>query len=59
MTRVDELHRRWLKERPGYAKAYADLEAEFRLASLLIGARARADLTQEQLAAAYENDADV
>jgi transcriptional regulator with XRE-family HTH domain len=47
---VDELHRKWLKQRPGYAKAYADLEEEFRLASQLIGARARADLTQEQLA---------
>ena len=51
MTRVDELHKKWLKERPGYAKAYADLEPEFKLASLLIGARARADLSQEQLAA--------
>ena len=51
MTRVDSLHKKWLKERPGYAKAYAALEAEFELASLLIGARARADLSQEQLAA--------
>ena len=50
-TTVDELHRKWLKERPGYAKAYAELEEEFQLASLFIGARARADLTQEQLAA--------
>jgi ribosome-binding protein aMBF1 (putative translation factor) len=38
------------KERPGYAKALADLEEKFQLASLLIGARARADLSQEQLA---------
>ena len=51
MTRIDDLHRRWLKQRPGYAKAVADLEEEFKLASLLIGARARADLSQEQLAA--------
>jgi len=51
MTRVDELHKKWLKERPGYAKAYAALEPEFELASLLIGARARAVLSQEQLAA--------
>ena len=51
MTRVDELHKKWLKERPGYAKAYAALEAEFELASLLIGVRARAVLSQEQLAA--------
>jgi ribosome-binding protein aMBF1 (putative translation factor) len=51
MTRIDDLHRRWLKQRPGYAKALADLEDEYKLASLLIGARARADLSQEQLAA--------
>jgi DNA-binding XRE family transcriptional regulator len=50
-TTVDELHKKWLKERPGYAKAYAALEGEFHLASQLIGARARAGLTQEQLAA--------
>jgi transcriptional regulator with XRE-family HTH domain len=50
MTRVDDLHRKWLKQRPGYAKAVADLEEEFQLARQLIGARARAGLTQEQLA---------
>jgi len=49
MTLVDDLHRKWLKQRPGYARAYADLEAEFQLASLFIGARARAGLTQDQL----------
>jgi ribosome-binding protein aMBF1 (putative translation factor) len=47
---VDELHKKWLKERPGYAKAYADLEEEFQLASQMIEARGRAGLTQEQLA---------
>jgi transcriptional regulator with XRE-family HTH domain len=47
---VEDLHRKWLKERPGYAKAVADLEEEFQMARLLIGARARADLTQEELA---------
>jgi ribosome-binding protein aMBF1 (putative translation factor) len=51
MTRVDDLHKKWLKERPGYAKAVADLDEEFQLAHLVIGARARAGLTQEQLAA--------
>ena len=50
MTRIDELHKKWLKERPGYAKAEADLEEEFQLARQMIGARARAGLTQEQLA---------
>jgi ribosome-binding protein aMBF1 (putative translation factor) len=51
MTRVEDLHEKWLKQRPGYAKAVAELEEEFQLAGQLIGARARAGLTQEQLAA--------
>ena len=51
MTRVDDLHKKWLKERPGYAKAVAELEEEFQLAREMIGARARAGLTQDQLAA--------
>jgi transcriptional regulator with XRE-family HTH domain len=46
---ADELHREWMK-RPGYAKAYAELEDEFALASALIGARAAAGLTQQELA---------
>ena len=46
---MDDLHKKWLKERPGYAKAYADLESEFQLASQMIEARGRAGLTQEQL----------
>jgi transcriptional regulator with XRE-family HTH domain len=50
MTRVDDLHKKWLRERPGYAKAYAELEDEFQLASEFIAARARADLTQEEVA---------
>jgi ribosome-binding protein aMBF1 (putative translation factor) len=51
MTRVEDLHEKWLKQRPGYAKAVAELEEEFQLAGQLIAARARAGLTQEQLAA--------
>jgi ribosome-binding protein aMBF1 (putative translation factor) len=50
MTRIDDLHKKWLRQRPGYAKAVADLEEEFQLARQMIGARARAGLTQEQLA---------
>jgi len=50
MTSIDDLHKKWLKDRPGYVKAYAELEGEFQLASQMIGARARAGLTQEQLA---------
>ncbi len=49
-TRVDDLHKRWLKERPGYAEAYAGMEAEFQIASEMIEARSRAGLTQEELA---------
>jgi transcriptional regulator with XRE-family HTH domain len=51
MTKIDDLHKKWLKQRPGYAKAVAELEEEFQLARELIGARSRAGLTQEQLAA--------
>ena len=50
-TTIDDLHKKWLKQRPGYAKAVAELEEEFQLASQMIGARARAGLTQERLAA--------
>jgi ribosome-binding protein aMBF1 (putative translation factor) len=51
--RIDDLHKKWMK-RPGYAKAYAELEEEFQLASALIEARARAGLTQEELARRME-----
>lgn len=50
LIRADDLHEKWTTERPGYAKAYADLEPEFALASAMIAARANAGLTQEQLA---------
>ncbi len=46
---VSELHRKWMKD-PEYAREYDALEDEFALAAALIGARARADLTQQQLA---------
>jgi DNA-binding XRE family transcriptional regulator len=46
---ADDLHAKWMK-RPGYAKAYAELEPEFALADAMIAARAEAGLTQEQLA---------
>jgi len=46
---LDELHQKWLK-RPGYKTAYNALEEEFAIASALIEARARAGLTQEQVA---------
>ena len=46
---VEEVFAKW-REDPEYVKAYDALEEEFALASALIGARARADLTQEELA---------
>jgi ribosome-binding protein aMBF1 (putative translation factor) len=46
---IDELHRKWMQD-PEYRKEYDALEEEFALASALIGARARAGLTQEQVA---------
>ena len=49
LVSADELHAKWMKE-PKYRKAYENLEEEFRLASALIAARARAGLTQEELA---------
>jgi ribosome-binding protein aMBF1 (putative translation factor) len=49
MSKVRDLHRKWLKE-PEYRAAYAEQELEFELARTLIEARSRAGLTQEQLA---------
>ena len=48
-TSLDELHGRWLKD-PDYKQAYDDLEEEFSLASAMIEARARAGLSQEEVA---------
>ena len=50
LVSADALHAKWLKE-PKYRKAYDDLEEEYRLAAAMIDARARAGLTQEELAA--------
>jgi ribosome-binding protein aMBF1 (putative translation factor) len=49
MTKLKELHEEWLKE-PAYREAYDELEEEFALAAAIIEARARAGLTQEQVA---------
>jgi ribosome-binding protein aMBF1 (putative translation factor) len=48
--RATDLHRKWMKTDPAYAKEYAALEEEYALASAMIAARARAGLTQAQLA---------
>lgn len=47
---LSDLHEKWLKERPGYADAYAASAFEFEVIKALIEARMRAGLTQEQLA---------
>ena len=48
-TTVDDLHKEWMKN-PKYRREYEALEGEFSLAAALIEARARAGLTQEQVA---------
>ena len=50
MKKITALHKTWMKE-TAYRKEYQALEDEFALASAMIEARARAGLTQEQLAA--------
>lgn len=47
--RVDALHKKWMKN-PKYRREYKALEEEFSLVAALIEARARAGLTQEQVA---------
>jgi ribosome-binding protein aMBF1 (putative translation factor) len=48
-AKLDDLHREWLK-RPGYKAEYEKLAEAFGIASALIEARARAGLTQEEVA---------
>lgn len=48
---VEEAARAWFKD-PEFRKAYDDLEEEFALAQALIKARADANMTQEDVAAA-------
>ena len=51
MTRIpiSRLRRRWMKE-PGFRAGYDALEDEFALASMLIDARVKAKLSQQELA---------
>jgi transcriptional regulator with XRE-family HTH domain len=51
MIPVEESFAAWRKD-PEYEKAYNALEEEFTLAAVMIEARARASLTQQQLAEA-------
>ena len=48
-TRVDDLHKEWMKN-PKYRREYEALEEEFSLTAALIEARSRAGLTQQQVA---------
>src|SRR5580658_4564286 len=48
---VEESFKQWKKD-PKYVAAYYALDSEFALASAMIKARAEADMTQEQVAAA-------
>jgi ribosome-binding protein aMBF1 (putative translation factor) len=50
-TDVRRLHEKRLKESPTYRAEYESLEDEFTLASALIKARAKAGLSQEEVAA--------
>ncbi len=50
MKKLSTLHKAWMKD-AAYRKEYDALEEEFALASAMIEARARAGLTQKQLAA--------
>ncbi len=49
MTKVSDLHRRWMKNKE-YRKTHEELAPEFALARAVIDARVIAGLTQEQLA---------
>ena len=46
---VDDLHKKWMND-PEYRREYDALGEEFSLVSVLIGARARAGLTQDEVA---------
>ena len=53
MSKVKALHQKWMKDRE-YRKAHEELAPEYDLARAVIDARARAGLTQEQLAQRME-----
>lgn len=49
MTKISDLHQDWMRD-PDYREAYEALEEAFDIAALLIETRARARLTQAELA---------
>lgn len=50
MSKLDDLHRKWMKD-PEYQTAFNEMKPEFELARSLIQARVEAGLTQKQVAA--------
>ena len=46
---AESLHKKWMRE-SNYARAVADLEDEYQMASALIAARSEAGLTQQEVA---------
>ena len=49
LIRVTDLHKKWMKD-PAYRREYEALEGEFALVGAMMEARARAKLTQAQVA---------
>jgi transcriptional regulator with XRE-family HTH domain len=49
MTKIRDLHKKWMKE-PGYRREYEALEDEFALIAEVAKARARSGLSQAELA---------
>jgi ribosome-binding protein aMBF1 (putative translation factor) len=49
MTTIEQLHRKWLKDKK-YRRDYETLQTEYSLSATLLSARVAAGLTQEQLA---------
>ncbi len=49
MTKIDKLHKKWLKD-PAYKTEFEAITEEFEIASAIIKARNRAGLTQAELA---------
>jgi hypothetical protein len=49
MTKMSDLHKEWMRP-PEYHAAYEALDEKFTVAAALIDVRARAGLTQEELA---------
>lgn len=49
MTRIGDLHKRWMKD-PTYRQEYEALEEEFALAAAVAKARKRSGLSQSELA---------